>query len=133
MNIKNIVIAGSAKLQDKINPWLKYGKDQDYNILDYPVPIPEETFLEKYPDVHKNFFKNITETDTLFIMNEDKNGTKGYIGAESFAEMCFRVVQNLNHNKNIEIILLKMPEDKVQSYDEVNLWLKLGWIKLFKE
>lgn len=64
-------------------------------------------------------------------MNEDKNGVVGYLGAESFAEMCFGVAQNLIHNKNIEIILLQMPEKRVQSYDEINLWLKLKWIKLF--
>jgi len=47
--------------------------------------------------------------------------------------MCFGVSQNLIYNKNIEIIILKMPDKKVQSYDEINLWLKLGWIKLYKE
>ena len=64
-------------------------------------------------------------------MNEDKNGIKGYIGAESFAELCFGVVQNFIYNKNIEIIILQMPDEKVQSYQEIVLWLKLGWIKLY--
>ncbi len=66
-------------------------------------------------------------------MNEDKNNIKGYLGAESFAEMCFGVVQNLIYNKNIEVMLLQMPERNVQSYDEIMLWLKLGWIKVYKE
>ena len=131
--MKNVVIAGSAKLQDKISHWVNYWKNKNHNILDYPVPIEEENFLKEYPDVHRDFFKNITETDVLFIMNEDKNGIIGYIGAESFAEMCFAVVQNLLYGKSINIILLKMPENKVQSYDEVVLWLKLGWIKLLEE
>ncbi|MCD4704858.1 hypothetical protein K8R66_02155, partial [bacterium] len=86
-----------------------------------------------YPQVHKNFFQNITEADVLFIMNEDKNNISGYLGAETFAEMCFGVAQNLIYNKNIEIILLQMPDSKVQSYDEVKLWLKLGWIKLLQK
>jgi hypothetical protein len=47
--------------------------------------------------------------------------------------MCFGVGQNLIHNKSIEVILLQLPENKVQSYDEINLWLKLNWIKLLKE
>lgn len=66
-------------------------------------------------------------------MNEDKNDIKGYVGAESFAEMCFGVAQNLIYNKNIEVMLLKMPDEKVQSYNEVQLWLKLGWIKLYRK
>lgn len=131
--MKNVVIVGSAKLQDKISYWVNYWKNQNYNILDYPVPIEEENFLKEYPDVHRDFFKNIAETDVIFIMNEDKNGVVGYIGPESFAEMCFAVVQNLLYGKSIKIILLKMPENKVQSYDEVVLWLKIGWIKLLEE
>jgi len=130
---QKVVIAGSASLQEKVHFWKKYWEDKGYNVTDYPVPVPKETFLEEYPKVHKDFFNNIVESDILFVMNEDKNNTKGYIGAESFAEMCFGVAQNLIHNKNIEVMLLKMPEEKVQSYDEVQLWLKLGWIKLYKE
>ena len=66
-------------------------------------------------------------------MNEDKNNIVGYLGAESFAELCFGVVQNLIYNKNIEVILLQLPENKVQSYDEIDLWLKLNRIKLLKD
>jgi hypothetical protein len=65
-------------------------------------------------------------------MNENKNGIVGYLGAESFAEMAFGVAQNLLYNKNIEILLLQLPGNKVQSYDEILLWMKLGWICLLK-
>ena len=131
-NMKKIVIAGSSSLQDKINYWRQYWQDHGFMILNYPHPIPKETFLEDYPNVYKQFFKDILETDVLFIMNEDKKGVIGHIGAESFGEMCFGVSNNLLQNKDTEIILLKMPEEKVQSYKEINLWLKLGWIKLLK-
>ena len=62
-----------------------------------------------------------------------KGGVEGYIGAETFAELTFTVAQNLVYRKNIEIILAKMPSEKVQSFEEVNLWLRLGWIRVFKE
>lgn len=127
---KKIVIAGSASLQKKVQSWKKYWEDKGYNVINYPSPVPKETFLEEYPQVHKNFFKDIIESDILFVMNEDKNNIKGYLGAESFAEMCFGVAQNLIHNKNIEVMLFQMPEKNVQSYEEIVLWLKLGWIKL---
>ena len=128
--MKKIAIAGSASLQEKIKYWKKYWEDNKYIVIDYPSLIPKDSFLKEYPRVYKDFFKNIEETDTLFIMNENKNNITGYIGAATFAEMCFGVAQNVIHSKNIEVILLQIPDKKVQSYDEISLWLKLGWIKL---
>lgn len=130
--MKKIVIAGSSKLQDKIKYWLEIFNKQNYEILDYPKVIDRNNFMKLYPDIHKNFFKNITNTDILFIMNEDKNGIVGYIGAESYAELTFGLAQNLIYNKNIELVVYKMPSVEVQCYDEIKLWLKLGWIKLYK-
>lgn len=63
-------------------------------------------------------------------MNEDKKGIKGYIGAETFAEMGYVVANNQLGSSNVEIVLLKMPESGVQCVDEVVLWLKLGWIRM---
>jgi len=128
--MKKVVITGSSSLKEQSEYWKRFWENKGYLVINYPLPISEETFLEEYPIVHKEFFKNITETDILFIMNEDKNGMIGYIGAESFAELCFGVSQNLIYNKNIEIVLLKMPDISVQSYEEINLWLKIGWIKI---
>lgn len=64
-------------------------------------------------------------------MNEPKDGVEGYIGASAIAELTYVIMQNLIHNKNIEIYILNMPIKEVPSYDEVNLWLRLGWIKLY--
>lgn len=55
----------------------------------------------------------------------------GYIGAETFSELTFGLAQNLIYNKNIELVILKMPSIDVQCYDEICLWLKLGWIKIY--
>lgn len=131
--MKKIVIAGSAKLQQEINVWKETFKNKNYEILDFPKPIEKSKFLELYPNIHREFFSNITKTDILFIMNEDKNGIPGYIGAESFAELTFGLAQKLVYNKNIELIILKIPDKNVQCYEEINLWLKLGWIKLYWE
>lgn len=131
--MKKIVIAGSASLQEKIQYWKKFWEGQGYSVIDYPSPISKYNFLEEYPKVHADFFKNIMKADTLFVMNEDKNGVSGYLGAESFAEMGFAVAQNLIHNMNIEVILLQAPQRTVQSYEEIELWLKLGWIKIYKK
>jgi len=129
---KKVVIAGSASLQDKVKFWKKYWEKKGCEVINYPSEIKQDGFLEKYPKVHKKFFENINEADILFVMNEDKNGTKGYLGAESFAEMCYGVSQNLLNINNTEIILLQKPSSEVQSIDEINLWLKLKWIKLWR-
>jgi len=129
--MKKVVIAGSASLQEKILHWKKYWEDAWYEVLNYPHPIPKENFLSEYPQVHTEFFQDLTKADFLFVMNEEKNGVVGYLGAESFAEMCFWVAQNLLYQQNLKIILQNMPDKKVASYEEVTLWLKLGWIELF--
>jgi len=131
--MKKVVIAGSVKLQQEIQNWRKFFINKGYEVLDYPKKIDETEFMELYPNVHKEFFENITKTDMLFIMNEDKNGKSGYIGAESFAELTFGLAQKLVYNKNIELVVLKMPSKDVQCYEEIDLWLKLGWISLYEK
>ena len=127
-----IVISGSAKLQDKIDYWKTFFLTENYEVLDYPKSIDEEKFMELYPDVYKNFFINITKADTLFVMNEDKNSIEGYIGAAAYAELTFGLAQNLLYHKNINLVILKMPSREVQCYDEIKLWLELGWVKLYE-
>ena len=131
--MKKVVITGSAKLQNEINKWIDIFRNNNFEVLDYPRDIEETKFMKEYPIRHKEFFESITKTDMLFIMNEDKNEINGYIGAESFAELAFGLSQNLLYNKNIELVILKMPSPEVQCYDEICLWMKLGWIKLYKE
>lgn len=131
--MKKVVISGSAKLRCEINKWLNIFKSKNYEILDYPKEISESEFMDVYPDIHVSFFENITKTDMLFIMNEDKNQKVGYIGYETYAELLFALSQNLLYGKNIEIVLFKMPSTLIGCYEEINLWLKLGWIKLYEE
>lgn len=130
--MQKVVIAGSAKLQNDITCWIQKFSNDNYEVLDYPKIIEKEKFMELYPSIHRKFLENITKTDVLFIMNEDKNEIIGYIGAESFAELTFGLAQKLVYGKNIELIILKMPSKNVQCYEEIDLWLKLGWIRLYK-
>lgn len=129
---KKLVIAGSASLPDKLEYWKNHWESEGYSVINFPAPIAKEVFVQEYPDVHKKFFADIMEADVLFVMNEDKKGIAGYLGAESFAEMCFGVTQNLINNKKIDVILLQAPGKDVQSHDEITLWLELGWIRLYK-
>jgi len=132
-NKKKIVIAGSAKLQDKIEYWITFFKNKDYEVLDYPKKIEESKFMDLYPNIHIEFLENIKNADILFVMNEDKNGKLGYIGYEAYAELLFGISQKLVYHKNIELVILKMPSEDIGCYEEISLWLKLGWIKVYEE
>ncbi|HEX8947160.1 MAG TPA: hypothetical protein VF829_03030 [Candidatus Paceibacterota bacterium] len=123
-----VVIAGSASLQDEMQKWVRYWESKDHVILNYPQAIREDEFDSVYPNVHKEFFKDITDTDILFIANEKKHGIQGYIGPEVFAELAFGLAQRLVQGKNIRLILARMPAKEVASYDEIVLWKRLGWI-----
>lgn len=130
--MKKIVISGSASLQKEINA-LRDKLQKNYEVLDWPKPLDEKEFTQIYPQVLKNFMRNITETDVLLIANFDKNGVVGYVGAQAYAELCFGLSQNLLYGKNIQLFILKMPEKTVQCHDEISLWLQLGWIKIWNE
>lgn len=127
-----IVIAGSASLQEEISSLIK-NLEEKYLVLDYPKTIPEDRFFDLYPSRHKEFFENIKNSDVFLLFNHDKKGVEGYIGAESFAELCFSLALNLVYNKNIKLYIYKLPSKEVNSYNEIDLWLKLGWIRLWNE
>ena len=129
--MKKIVISGSSKLQDKVEYWTSYFKNLNYEILDYPKYTEPSEYEKTLPKIYKNFYTALENTDVYFLMNEEKNGIKGYIGASSIAELTYVVILNLIHNKNIEIYILNMQSNEVSSYDEVKFWLNMGWIKLF--
>ena len=101
--------------------------------MDYPKKVEEENLMIDLPKIYNDFYTALENTDVFFLMNEEKNGIKGYIGASAIAELTYVVVLNLIHNKNIEIYILNMPSKEVSSYEEVKFWLDIGWIKLYNE
>lgn len=124
-----------VKSRDDILKHQKYhemvvdGIDDVYKDVDKAVAIRYAYDLVKkeYYREENLIFENITMTDILFVMNETKEEIDGYIGAETFAELTFALMQNLVYNKNIQIVILRITSINVQSYEEINLWLKLGW------
>ena len=126
-----VVIAGSAKLQTEIGQWIEYWNNQPgCEVLDQPKKIPTENFEQIYPEVYRGFYKNIPEADIFFVANENKDDIIGYIGASTFAELNFAIAQKIVNQKNIKIILAHLPAPEVQCYNEIILWLKLGWIEI---
>lgn len=123
---QTVVIAGSTSLEKENQYWKTHWEKEGLTILAWPHPIPAENFEKEYPEVHRHFFSCIERADIFFLMNADKKGVPGYIGAESFAELVYAVTRRLLHGQKIEILLLQMPSPQVQCHDEITLWLKLG-------
>jgi hypothetical protein len=131
---KKVCIAGSASLPQAIAEWKSYWEALPHHtVVAVPISISKRKFAKEYPHIHRNFFRALTQTRILFVANEDKKGIRGYIGAETFAELVFAMMQRFTGGRAIRIILAKMPSKKVPSYEEIKLWLKLGWIELFKK
>ena len=127
---KKLVIACSSKFEKEIEDWKEYFEKQGYQVINYPKKIDQEN--EKvYKEVYLKFFKSLDETDILFVLNGEKNGIEGYIGAETFAELSYTMVQRVNHNKDKKIWLLNKQSKEVKCYTEVTDFIKLGWIEIF--
>lgn len=127
---KKLMIACSAKFQKEIQKWKKYFENNGYEVINYPRKINQEN-SEEYKNTYINFFKSLDETDILFVLNEEKNGIKGYIGAETFAELSYAIVQNIIYNEEKRVWLLNYPSEEVKSYMEIMNFIKLGWVEIF--
>ena len=126
--MKKVVISGSCKLHDKVDYWVNHFKSHGYEVLAYPNEYADCDLDNTY----KFFYQNIDNADILFIMNEDKDDTKGYIGPSTFAELVYAVMQKVNHNKDIDIYLLQEPSNFVNCYDVVRTFLNHDRIKIYK-
>lgn len=131
---KKVVIAGSLRFHKEIEKWVNWWTDQGFTVMNYPNPSNEGgKFPKDYPAIKKKFFQDLSVADIVFVVNENKGEINGYIGAQVFAEMVFVIANNLIHDKNTKVILAKRPSEKVQSYEEIEKWLELGWAEIFKE
>lgn len=130
--MKKVVIAGSAKFCEEMLEWKEYFENRGYEVINYPKKI-DQTNVKEYQNVYIKFFESLNETDILFVVNEDKNGIKGYIGAETFAELTYTLIQKKVNGQNKKIYLLKMPSEQVACYTEIKNFIELGWIEIFNK
>lgn len=153
--MKKLVISGSSKLHERALYWRGYFEGRGYDVIDWPAPVSleEETldepqtapglslgrwlkpgdsdYAERLTNLYKRFYKNLDQADTFFLMNEDKDGIEGYIGASAIAELTYVVIGNLNRGKKTEIYILKLPSKSQNCYDEVKFWLDQNWLKIY--
>lgn len=131
--MKKVVISASSSLQDEINKWIKFFQDKGFDVSNYPKPIKGENFLKDFPRVHKKFYEALDNTNIHFIVNETKNGIKGYIGVAVFAEIAFSIGLKLAHKKDLRIILYQNSSPESLFCEDLNLWIASGWLEIFNE
>lgn len=128
--MKKIVLAGSSKFIESIEKWKEFFLKKGYDVIGCTKRINAED-INSFNEAYISFFKALNMTDELFVVNLEKNGFKGYIGAETFAEISYIVSNNIIKNENKPIYLLNMPDEKLNCYYELNSFLKLGYIKIW--
>ena len=131
VNMRKIIIAGSAKFYQEALELKKELEKMNYSVIDYPKNINVNIETE-YKEAYESFYENLNKADDLILLNLDKNGIEGYIGYESFAELSNLVVKKIQDNNNHMIYIYKMPSKEVGCYDEIKHFLELGYIKLYK-
>lgn len=125
-----VVISSSSSLSTEIEDWKSKWEEKGHEIIASPKRLGGNIEAE-YPAHFKNYISAINRADTLFVINVNRNNIDGYIGAGVFAEIAYAVGLNQTQTKQIEIILLNHTHEKSPWFDEINLWIKLGWIKVF--
>lgn len=133
--MNKIVISGSAKLSKELKQWNQWWQKAGYEVLYCPKLIDSKAdFPRAYKDTYEHFYKSLLNSDLLFLMNENKNDKEGYIGAQTFAEASYAITNNLIGGKKItEVVILKMPSKEIACYQEITMWLELGWAVLFEK
>lgn len=103
-----IVICGSMKLSKKMievgDELLRLGHEvilprhtEEYAQMNTSDHIHNESAQNKMKDdLIRDHFNKIGESDAILVVNDDLNGTRGYIGGNSFLEMGFAHVLNKN-------------------------------------
>lgn len=130
---KKIVISGSASLQEEMRKWVGFWEGKGADVTAWPVSIDESDFDIEWPKIHEKFYNSINEADILFVANMGKNGIRGYVGPNTFAEISFAVGLNFVRKRTIRIMLQKMPTDESSYGEALRLWIKTGWMEIFDE
>lgn len=131
--MKKIVISGSSKLTEQCAYWRGYFEGRGYEILDWPKPVPEGDYAVEMTKIYRRFYRHLDNTNAFFLMNEDQNDIPGYIGSSAMSELSYVVMNNLNHDKHVEIFILQEPSEQQSHNTEVKFWLEQGWIKVYEK
>ena len=99
---KRLMICGSMKFYEKMKLCQEFLIRQGIEVIipkdegDLPDNINERTFLQFKRKVSNLYLKKIRDssTEAILVFNEEKNGIKNYIGANTFVEIAMAFAWN---------------------------------------
>jgi len=127
---KKVVICASAKFHKETKEWKNRLENLGYEVIKTIGIIPQNN-IEAYKEAHNRHYCKMNECDILFILNLEKNNIPNYIGSGVFAEIAFSIGLNVSQNKNIKIYCLNPLPKNLSHSEELLLWEKLNWIKVW--
>jgi len=118
---------------DDIDLWKQKLEKNSYRVIQYPKKLTGE-FLPSYKKEFTEHYQKIVESDIVLVLNMQKKGIDGYIGAAVFAEIAFAVGLNrTSHSeKEIGVYCLNPFPDSLPYAEELQYWVDLGWLKFWK-
>ncbi len=132
MNKNKLVICASAKFYNEAQEWKKKLESSGYSVI-RTIQSIDENNIEQYEKTHTDHYSKMSECDIVLVLNLEKRGIPGYVGASVFAEIAFAIGLNLVLNKSIQILLINPIPEECSYLDELTKWEKLGWIKQFSK
>lgn len=134
MQQKKITICASMSFWDDINLWKEKLETAGYEIVQYPKQFTGD-FLPNYKIEFTKHYQKMAESDIVLILNMQKNGIDGYIGAAVFAEISFAIGLNRTSHcdKKIDVYCLNPFPSSLPYAEELQHWVDLGWLKFWKE
>lgn len=130
---KKVTLCASMSFWDDINLWKQKLEKDNYAVIQYPKQFTGE-FLSNYKREFTEHYRKIAESDIVLVLNMQKKGIDGYIGAAVFAEIAFAVGLNrTSHSaKEINVSCLNTFPDSLPYAEELQHWVNLGWLKFWK-
>lgn len=131
MEKKKIVICSSASFENEIIEWKSKLEGMNFEVIKYPIKLQGDIAIG-YKKEFSDHYISISKADAILALNIEKRGIPGYIGPGVFAEMAFAIGLNKSLGKNIDVYYINPIPDDLPYSEELKLWEKLGWIKIFK-
>lgn len=132
--MKKVTICASMSFWDDIVAWKERLGDEEYDVIQYPKQFTGE-FLPNYDREFTEHYQKMLVSDTVLVLNMEKNGVDGYIGAAVFAEIAFAVGLNrsVRADNPIKVYCLKPFPDSLPYAEELQHWVNLGWLEFWQD
>ena len=126
-----VVIGASSTFHKEVEALINALRKAGFEVL-ATVSSPLANPVQEYPKVHKEFFEALNKAQVYLVVNLEKHGVPGYIGAGVFLEIGYVVTNNVLGKSNIKVVLVNPPRSKC-AQDELDLWYKLGWYEVINK